>query len=269
MNHGNRLPPQTGAPLTKSTGLSGFLRIALWGPALPIVLSAALSLECVHTQSADETAGAPCDDEAVDNRPHPSIGNFNVYYGAFHNHTQISLDAGGTADQAYRYARCVASLDFFGLSEHDGALTGAIFDSLKTIADSYNADGGFAAFWGYEWTSYYYGHLTVVGTRDFGSSRDTQTQTFDRLCSWLMTQNGFAIFNHPTNVFGAKSEFDHFHGPVCGKIVGMELWNLSKGFTTFYYDDGYDTNDGHVGHFDEALGHGWKIGAAGGFDGGG
>jgi hypothetical protein len=67
-------------------------------------------------------------------------------------------------------------------------------------------------------------------------------------------------------LYGFKSEFDHFYSPVCEKFVGMELWNRTKDFHYFYYTNGYDTNDNFKGYYDEALGHGWKIGAAGGFD---
>ena len=55
-----------------------------------------------------------CDDSTFANRPHPAIGEYNVYYGGFHNHYHITdlSDAFGEPEQAYRYARCVAGLDF-------------------------------------------------------------------------------------------------------------------------------------------------------------
>jgi alpha-L-arabinofuranosidase len=56
------------------------------------------------------------------------------------------------------------------------------------------------------------------------------------------------------------------------KIVGMEFWNKTSGFSTFYYNsyngslvEGYITGDG-MAFYDEALQRGWKIGAQGSED---
>jgi hypothetical protein len=46
----------------------------------------------------------------------------------------------------------------------------------------------------------------------------------------------------------------------------MELWNKNDAFSTYYYNDGYYTNDGNKGYFDEANVRDWKIGAAGAND---
>jgi hypothetical protein len=46
----------------------------------------------------------------------------------------------------------------------------------------------------------------------------------------------------------------------------MELWNDRDGFSKYYYNDGYFSNDGGKGYFDEALIRKWKPGAAGGDD---
>jgi hypothetical protein len=242
-------------------------------PFLPIVpfstlIALALFSGCVVTHDVRDYP--ECDDSTFANRPHPAIGEYNVYYGGFHNHYHITdlSDAFGEPEQAYRYARCVAGLDFFGLSDHDVSQSGAAYNQVKTLADLYDADGSFAAFWGFEWSSDYYGHVTVVNTGDFTSYIHPQTQTFQQLCSWLSARNCFAIFNHPTGIYRFKSEFDHFQGPVCGKFVGIELWNMYRetAFNEYYYNDGYYANDTLKGFYDEALSRGWKIGAAGGFD---
>jgi hypothetical protein len=231
-----------------------------------ILFAAASSLRCVYQHPIDNAAEQTCDNEDLNNRTHPHIGNYTVFYGGFHSHSGFSPDARGTPEDAYRYARCVAGLDFFGLSDHDKDLTLSRFDSVKAAADRYNADGFFAALWGFEWSSYIFGHVTVVGTKDFASSTDPQTQTFQQLCSWLLARNCFAILNHPGEGDKFRPEFDHFQGPACDKIVGVELWNLYKDFRYYYYAGGYDSSDDSKGYYDEALSHGWKIGAAGGFD---
>ena len=70
----------------------------------------------------------------------PSIGGYNVYYGQFHSHTEVS-DGSGTPDDAYRYARDTAKLDFFSISDHgsypyDSMMTVAEYQSMQDVANS-------------------------------------------------------------------------------------------------------------------------------------
>jgi hypothetical protein len=233
------------------------------GFTIALILNAALPLSCVypHDEAVDISS---CNDSLLKVRPHPAIGNYNVYYGSFHSHSAFS-DGSGTPEQAFSYAKCVAGVDFFGLSDHDFSQTDGKWRYEKETADFYNSDGVFATFCGFEWTSNTYGHVTVVNTEDFTTYSDPQTNTLQGLCSWLSTRNCFAIFNHPGSYF-SNTEFENFLGPVCEKIMGMELWNKVYPFSVFYYNDGYNPNDGLKGFYDEALSDGWKIGAAGGFD---
>jgi len=194
-----------------------------------------------------------------------SVGGFNVYYGNLHNHTSVS-DGQGTPDEAYNYAKNVAQLDFFGLAEHANLMNAAEWLLIKTTADLYNEDSVFAAFYGFEWTTYFsYGHVTVVNTPDY-CSNSSPTNTFGGLINWLNARNGAAFFNHPGWDAFAFNEFNHFSDPPCSKFVGMELWNDHDGFSKYYYNNGYYSSDGNKGYFDEALIRDWKIGAAGGDD---
>ena len=194
----------------------------------------------------------------------PSIGGYNVYYGHLHNHTIYSGGA-GTPSQAYSYARNTAKLDFFGLSDHDTEIDSLEWVDTKAQADTFNQDGVFTTFYGFEW-SYYgtYGHVTVVNTPDYTTY--IATNTFKNLETWLSTRNGIAFFNHPgrENLYGR--EFDHFTDTPSDRFVGMELWNKGDGFSTYYYNDGYTPNDNSKGYYDEALSLGWKIGASGSSD---
>jgi hypothetical protein len=193
-----------------------------------------------------------CSDSTLKYRPHPAIGDFNVYYGGFHNHTSIS-DGCGSPQYAY------------GLSDHDSDRDSVNWRAVMDSADSCNVDGVFATFRGFEWTSSTYGHITIVNTDDFTGT--ASNQTFQQFCAWLSTQqNGFAIFNHPGREDTHGMEFGHFQDSVCEKIVGLELWNKIDPFFIYYYNNGYAANDTFKGFYDEALSRGWKIGAAGGFD---
>jgi hypothetical protein len=231
--------------------------------AFVLVISIMLPIGCIDTlETVDHYQGK---DSTLIHRPHPLIDGYSIYYGAFHNHCNVS-DGTGTPHDAYYYAKYTAHLDFFGLSDHDYNQTEASWKTIKAVADSCNEDSAFAAFWGFEWTSNNFGHLTIVNTDDFCVNSTSGTTTLPEICSWLATGNGIAIFNHPGRQNSAGTEFNHFSGSVCEKIVGMELWNKTDPFSVYYYNDGYDSNDNKKGFFDEALSRGWKIGAAGGFD---
>jgi hypothetical protein len=191
---------------------------------------------------------------------------YNTYYGHLHNHTNVS-DGTGTPSQAYAYARDTAKLDFFGLADHSNMITSTEWTDIKNAANAYNSDGNFATFYGFEWTSSAnYGHVAVINSDDYCSHTDAATDTFTELVSWLSTRDAVAFFNHPGRENGANREFEHFQTTPSNKFVGMELWNKTVGFSTFYYNDGYYTNDGGKNFFNEALTRGWKIGASGSDD---
>ncbi|MBK7173565.1 MAG: CehA/McbA family metallohydrolase [Bacteroidales bacterium] len=195
----------------------------------------------------------------------PVLDGYKVYYGDLHNHCNVS-DGQGTVDAAYNYAKNTSQLDFFGLSDHANLMSQSEWTLIKNTANAYNEDSVFAAFYGFEWTTYFsYGHVTVVNTDDFCSS-GSPTNTFVGLMNWLGTRNGIAFFNHPGWDALAFNEFDHFADPPSDKFVGIELFNDQDGFSKYYYNNGYYNNDGNKGYYDEALIRDWKIGAAGGDD---
>lgn len=195
----------------------------------------------------------------------PTIGGFKVYYGHLHNHTGVS-DGTGTPAQAYAYARDVAHLDFFGLAEHSNLMSSSEWTTIKDAANSSNQDGTFTTFYGFEWTTLFsYGHVAVINTDDY-CSNTSPTSNFTGLLSWINARNGIAFFNHPGWDVLAFQEFNHFTNSPSARFVGMELWNDHDGFSKYFYNDGYYSNDGSKGYFDEALVRGWKIGAAGSDD---
>jgi hypothetical protein len=223
------------------------------------------TVNCIDTLASIDYDTGTAIDAAYIHRTHPRAGSYFVYYGALHNHSAVNGGT-GTQEEAYRYARHAAKLDFFGLTDHDAGLAPAIWDNVQAVANAANDDGVYVTFWGFEWTSGTFGHVTVVGSDDYCVTSDPATATFLQLCAWLNARNCVAFFNHPTAVNSAGTEFGHFNDPVCDKIVGFELWNKDVPFSAYYYNEGYDSNDNHKGAFDEALTRGWKVGAAGGSD---
>lgn len=218
------------------------------------------SVEVSDTIEVPDTTTVP-----IDTSHSVSVGGFNVYFGHLHNHSNIS-DGTGSPSTAYEYARDTAGLDFFGLADHSGSIDSSKWAALKKEADKFNQDNVFVTFWGFEWTSSSYGHVAVIGTDDYCSVYQSETSTFDGLCNWLSTRDAMAFFNHPGRQNSAGTEFDQFAGIVSDKFVGMELWNKDDGFSLYYYNDGYYSDDNEKGYFDEGLARGWKIGAAGSDD---
>ena len=175
----------------------------------------------------------------------PNIGGYNVYYGNLHNHCSIS-DGVNTPDAAYNYARNTGKLDFFSLSDHSGSIDAAEWVAMKTAADKYNSDGVFTAFWGFEWTENYLGHVAVINPTNYITTASPYN-TFGALSTWLNNNECVAFFNHPGRNNSTGLEFNHLTGTPTDKIVGMELWNKTDRFETYYYTDGYFTGDGNKG----------------------
>jgi len=202
-----------------------------------------------------------------------SAGAYNVYFGNLHAHTELS-DGSGTPTEAFTMARDVAGLDFFAITDHDywpNDMTHSDWAKIRDAANSFNEDGVFTAFWGFEWTSDIeednngdkgLGHFTVINTAQWAHSRHPSTNTLSKFADWLTETDGVAFFNHPGQYTTSFDKFDFKHSD---NIVGMELWNRNSGFS-YYYNNGYNKNDGGLGYFDEALKMGWYIGAGGGHD---
>jgi len=189
-----------------------------------------------------------------------SIGGYNVYYGSLHNHSTVS---DGSVSQSTAYSTAKANgLDFFSLADHAESTTTTEYNTTKTTADSYNQDGVFTAFYGFEWSHSTYGHIAVINSTDYTSA--LSTTTFDGLLTWLSTRECVAFFNHPGRE-GVNS-FNKFTNTPSTKFVGMELWNKTDGFAEYFYNDGFYTGDGTMGYYQEANARGWKIGASGAED---
>lgn len=196
---------------------------------------------------------------------HPSIGGYHVYYGHLHNHTYNS-DGTGSPASAYNYARNIAGLDFLGIADHSdnrNDLDQEEWTDTKNQANAYTTDGVFVAFHGFEWTNDQIGHITVVNSDNFTTV--AATPTFYGLLNWLSDKNVVAFFNHPGFADNNGAYSYNSSATPSLKIVGMELWNKTDGFSTYYYNSGRISGD-NKGNFDEALTNGWFIGAEGSGD---
>lgn len=196
---------------------------------------------------------------------HPEIGGYHVYYGSLHDHSSAS-DGKGSALDAYSAAKNAAHYDFFALTDHGELLSDNEWESVKQIANAFNVDGVFAAMWGFEWSSPTNGHAVVLGSTGFCSAILGGVGSFSEFVDWVNARYCLVFFAHPGYTDAYGTEFNHFHGAPSCKFVGMELWNGRDGFSTYYDNNGYFSDDNGLSYYDEALIRGWRIGAMGNED---
>lgn len=193
-----------------------------------------------------------------------SAGGFNAYFGTLHNHSSVS-DGMGTPREAYYYASRFGGMDFFGLADHAFLIDSLEWEEMKKTADTFNKDGVFTTFLGFEWSSDV-GHAAVINTEEFCTCKKAPEDTFTGFLNWVKMHDCVAFFNHPGREDGAHNEFNHFLDKPSDHFVGIELWNGRNDFSRYYYNDGYFPDDGKLSFYDEAIARGWKLGAAGSED---
>lgn len=91
-----------------------------------------------------------------------------LYWGSLQSHTALGGHAASTPDEAFRFARDEAALDFCALTDHSSN-PAFQWEELRKLPDAYNEPGRFCALAGYEWTSQQYGHRHVI----FRDGQDT------------------------------------------------------------------------------------------------
>ncbi|HYY77632.1 MAG TPA: CehA/McbA family metallohydrolase [Actinomycetes bacterium] len=105
----------------------------------------------------------------------PRVGDYQLLFGDLHAHSAESLlrdDDGcgeGSREELFTFARDVAGLDVFCLSEHDWQMNEQDWKDLTETSDRFDAPGSFVTLPGYEWTSPSYGHRNVY-LRDSGAA---------------------------------------------------------------------------------------------------
>ena len=204
---------------------------------------------------------------------HPSIGDFYVFYGLLHAHSFVSDGGGdpidfdrGHPDNAHRFARDVAGLDFFSLADHNNVVhrqqntiwTQTEWDLLYNASQYFNEDGKFVTFFGQEMSTTNVGHITVIHNPDTPGGLTLQDNYFfnysnierdglNEFYQWLDTQPAVGFFNHPGDYvwdtwYPSENwgpEFNFFN-PVNGfttdRMVGMELFNRNAGFEIYFYN---------------------------------
>jgi len=128
-----------------------------------------------------------------------------------------ALFKGGTAADAFRYARERAQLDFLAITVHNHMTLPAEYAQLHRAAATINREHGatFCALVGQEWSTISRGnHVTLLGA---GSVCDVPKGRFDELYErWLPAhpETALAILNHPTYKRGKRWMFGNKLEPL-------------------------------------------------------
>lgn len=167
---------------------------------------------------------------------------YQAYFGNLHSHTSYS-DGQQTPWDAYLYARDVALLDFLAVTDHMEQLSSSEFSQCRNFAQLATTPA-FAALWGYEWGSPYYGHVNVFNTTEMPSVF-TYTD-WSGFRQWMLDHSAaFAEFNHPgdEDYFNNWYDFEYKGAATDYCFPLIEFQNIQQA------DDWYEL----------ALNNGWHL----------
>ena len=190
----------------------------------------------------------------------------NLYKGEVHAHTADS-DGEKTVKEAYAYARDVAKLDYFAVTDHSNSFSDTIYQKMHIPnADQYNDPGTFAALYGYEQTynikTGYYGHLNTLNRSSLTLNSLPLRQFYNQMAK---DEDAVVMFNHPGYTWGNFMEYDLLTPEIDAVLNLAEIKStsaanyeyalaLTKGWHVgpVYNEDNHDPNWGtaneHVGY---------------------
>ena len=182
----------------------------------------------------------------------------NLYSGELHAHTGDS-DGQSTVLEAYAYARDVAKLDFFSVTDHSNSFKNEVYQTThQSNADYYNDPGTFVALYGFEQTynnATYYGHLNTINY-DSLTTRSTKLKQYYGLMA--RDDSALVMFNHPGYKWGNFCEYDFWSqefdnvvnlAEIKGKSYdGEYALCLTKGWhvSPLYNEDNHSANWGNA-----------------------
>ena len=135
---------------------SGVLRLAveaLTETRMPFDRLRANGTEATDASGEDGRGANGTEAFAVQSNPvlcAAALPNERVYWGDIHSHAQRSFDA--TGDLPFHYARSVARLDFYALTDHVEGLSDEMWQEIRLATHDWYEPGRFATILGYEAT---------------------------------------------------------------------------------------------------------------------
>jgi hypothetical protein len=184
----------------------------------------------------------------------------HLYRGEVHSHSSESDGAGSVSD-AYTYARDVAKLDFFAVTDHSSSITKDILQYTHArIAEQFNDPGTFVALYGFEQTynisTGYYGHLNVLNTLKFTTQSSANLTAFYKIMA--KETNAIVQFNHPGYSWGDFLDYDKYSEDIDKILTLTEIkgsgydityaLSLTKGWhvSPMYNEDNHEANWGNA-----------------------
>lgn len=203
---------------------------------------------------------------------------YRNYFGQLHSHTAENSDGAGTLAEAYAYARDVAKLDFFAVTDHSNSFDNKPkTDKAGTYnLGDYNKDDpewvngrqaaenarreNFVSVYAYEMTwSGGPGHMNTFATEGFVSRNNTElnNKTNDAgLKAYYQllkdTPNSISQFNHPGETFGTFSDFAYLDPILDARISLIEVGNGEGAVGSGAYFPSYN-------EYIKALDKGWHL----------
>ncbi len=203
---------------------------------------------------------------------------YKNYFGQLHSHTAENSDGSGTLTEAYAYARDIAKLDFFAVTDHSNSFDTAPKDDKAGTYNlgDYNKNNikwqngqnaaasartqSFISIYGYEMTwSGGPGHINTFATDGFVSrnnnelnqkTNDAGLKAYYQLLK--ETPNSISQFNHPGKTFGNFSDFAYLDPIIDARISLVEVGNGEGAVGSGAYFRSYD-------EYTKALDKGWHL----------
>jgi len=184
---------------------------------------------------------APHDIESNPVRVDSSPGNANIYWGDLHSHCNNSKDGYGRIETAFHYARDVAQLDFYALTDHGAGdrygdsgfyegLTLQEWEQNKQVVKAYYEPGEFVSLLACEWSGRApYGHHNIYynGLQGLFYGEDQYT-SIPVVWQFLDPATAFTIPHH-TGISWPNGIGPHTHwqaAPNNEMRVAIEIYSL-------------------------------------------
>jgi trimeric autotransporter adhesin len=179
------------------------------------------------------------------------LSGMSFYFGNLHAHSKYS-DGAGTPAQGFAFARDVAHMHFYAITDHAELLSSSEWSDIGNQANAYNSDGTFVALRGFEYTNYLWGHINVFATNSTRSFWNSPT--LSSFYTWIDGQNGIGQFNHP----GSPDDFSDFSFSSRAADNMALLETANAGAT--------NASNAILPNYDNALRKGWKVAPTGNND---
>ena len=263
-------------PTTDSTQYTGALTVGQ-DVAVPTA-DQPLTIKAIAHVPADEEAGTPEQTSPVATFTYQapmSLGDYTLYFGQLHSHTNIS-DGAGSVEEAFQHAAQVDNLDFLAVTDHSNSFdnesdSGVGLENDCTSISSEWAQGhqaaqdvtteDFVGIYGFEMTwSDGFGHINTFNTPGFESRSNSEfgnksgsTEGYQNYYDKLVEVNGsLSQFNHPGTTFGDFQDFSFYSPAVDQRITLIEVGNGEGAIGSSGYFPSYE-------YYTRALDKGWHV----------